>query len=130
MDIGITGDIFLYNNQSEMRELCVMLGDLNPALRWASGPKIAEQTPESLFVTECPGIIHVGWPPHDRSLDRAYWRDDSYDELYNLYRHELSIEPRVFSIDDIRSMYNDDPSPSGYDETPMSASELFGMAVG
>lgn len=126
MDIGITGDVFLYSNRSEMRELCVMLGDLNPTLRWASGSKIAEKTPDSLFVPECPGLIHVGWL--DGDLDRAYWRDGDYDELYDRYRYELSIEPRVFSIDEIRSMYNDDPI--GYDETPMSASELFGMAVG
>lgn len=125
MDIGVTGDVFLYSNLSEMRELCVMLGDLNPSLRWASGARMGEKEITSI-IPDCPGLIHVGWEEGD--LDRAYWRDEDYDGLYNQYRHELSIEPRVFSIDEIRSMYND--APSGYDETPMSASELFGMAVG
>lgn len=125
MDIGITGDVFLYSNLSEMRELCVMLGALNPSLRWASGARMEEKEVASI-IPDCPGLIHVGLEEGD--LDRAYWRDEDYDGLYNQYRHELSIEPRVFSIDEIRSMYNDDPS--GYDETPMSASELFGMAVG
>lgn len=125
MNIGITGDIFLYNNLSEMRELCIMLATLNPSLRWASGARMDRKDVTS-FVPDNPGLIHVGWEEDD--LDRAYWRDENYDDLYNQYRHELSIEPRVFSIDDIRSMYND--APSGYDETPMSASELFGMAVG
>lgn len=125
MVIGVTGDIFLYSNLSEMRELCAMLGALNPSLRWASGARMEEKEVASC-IPDGPGLIHVGWEQGD--LDRAYWRDEDYDELYNQYRHELSIEPRVFSIDEIRSMYND--APSGYDETPMSASELFGMAVG
>lgn len=126
MNIGVTGDIFLYSNKSEMRELCVMLGTLNPSLLWASGARMEDKEVVDAVIPDCPGVIHVGWENGD--LDRAYWRDDDYDGLYNQYRHELSIEPRVFSIDDIRSMYNDDPS--GYDETPMTASELFGMAVG